>query len=181
MGARGARGDRALLQAVTLLFSIRRTTVADASAIARHRAEMFSDMGQLPPALYDPLVQETIARLKIMIPEGEYVGWLAAPAEDPATIVAGAGVQLRHALPHALAAASHEVLARGRQGIVLNVFTEKAWRKKGAARRLMEEMLAWAKTAGLDTLVLHAAPDGRHLYESLGFVQTNEMRFTGRL
>lgn len=142
---------------------------------------MFSDMGQLPPALYDPLVKETIARLITMIPAGEYTGWLAAPSADPATIVAGAGVQLRQALPHALAAANHEVLARGRQGIVLNVFTEKAWRKKGAARQLMDAVLAWAREARLDTLVLHAAPDGRHLYESLGFVQTNEMRFTGRL
>lgn len=138
-------------------------------------------MGQLPPALYDPLVKETIARLTTMIPAGEYVGWLAAPRDEPATIVAGAGVQLRQTLPHALAAAGHETLARGRQGIVLNVFTKKAWRKKGAARQLMEAVLAWAKESRLDTLVLHAAPDGRHLYESLGFEQTNEMRFIGVL
>jgi len=138
-------------------------------------------MGQLPRALYDPLVKETIARLATMIPAGEYVGWLAAPSADPATIVAGAGVQLRQALPHALAADGHKTLARGRQGIVLNVFTEKAWREKGAARQLMEAVLAWAKENGLDTLVLHAAPDGRHLYEALGFVQTNEMRYEGVL
>jgi hypothetical protein len=30
-------------------------------------------------------------------------------------------------------------------------------------------------------LVLHASDDGRALYESLGFVATNEMRYAGAL
>ena len=38
-----------------------------------------------------------------------------------------------------------------------------------------------AKASDLDTLVLHASPDGRPLYERLGFQQTNEMRYHGWL
>jgi GNAT superfamily N-acetyltransferase len=60
---------------------------------------------------------------------------------------------------------------------VLNVHTEPPWRRRGLARRLMLEVLSWARTEALDSLVLHAAPEGRSLYEALGFVATNEMRF----
>ena len=49
------------------------------------------------------------------------------------------------------------------------------------ARRLMTEILSWARAVRLESLVLHAATDGRPLYEQLGFVATNEMRFTGDL
>jgi hypothetical protein len=38
-------------------------------------------------------------------------------------------------------------------------------------------VLDWARRESLDTLVLHASDDGRALYEKLGFVQTNEMRY----
>lgn len=67
-------------------------------------------------------------------------------------------------------------LAHGREG-----FTEKAWRRRGLARLLMEEVLKGAKTSRIDTLVLHASGDGRPLYEQLGFAQTNEMRYQGVL
>jgi GNAT superfamily N-acetyltransferase len=65
----------------------------------------------------------------------------------------------------------------GREGIVLNVFTEKAWRRKGVAQLLMQHVLEWARTAALDRLVLHASDEGTALYDRLGFVPSNEMRY----
>ena len=159
------------------LFSVRRATVADVAVIAGHRAGMFGDMGQLPQPLYQPLVAATTRYLEAAIPREEYVAWLAAPQDDPGRVVAGAGVQVRSVLPHPIG----PKLAKGRQGIVLNVFTERAWRRRGLARLLMDHVLRWARTSGLDTLVLHASDDGRPLSEELGFVPTNEMRFTGDL
>jgi GNAT superfamily N-acetyltransferase len=141
---------------------------------------MFSDMGRLPKELYQQLIEQTVRFLETAIPRDEYLGWLAAPADAPGKIIAGAGVQLRRTLPHP----THEGerrLVSGRQGIVLNVYTEREWRKQGLARRLMEEVLKWARSSGLETLVLHASGEGRPLYERLGFVQTNEMRFGGDL
>ena len=64
----------------------------------------------------------------------------------------------------------------GRQGIGLNVYTEPRWRRRGVARSLMTAVLSWARAERLESLVLHAAPDGRARYEELGFVATNEMR-----
>ena len=45
----------------------------------------------------------------------------------------------------------------------------------------MEHIIAWARAERLDRLVLHASDEGRALYERLGFIQTNEMRFKDRL
>jgi len=38
------------------VYRIRRATAADAGVLARHRAEMFRDMGELPAGLYDTLI-----------------------------------------------------------------------------------------------------------------------------
>ena len=142
---------------------------------------MFSEMGQLSEALYQPLIDQTIRFLEKALPSDEYLGWLAAPSGSPGQIVAGAGVQQRRVLPHPLRHARAEALAPGRQAIVLNVFTEPEWRRRGIAELLMKQVIEWARASDLDTLVLHASNDGRPLYERLGFEQTNEMRFAGDL
>jgi ribosomal protein S18 acetylase RimI-like enzyme len=59
---------------------------------------------------------------------------------------------------------------------ILNVYTRRDSRRQGHARRLMQAAIDWCRARGIDTIVLHASPDGRALYESLGFAATNEMR-----
>ena len=157
--------------------TVRNATRDDAAAIARHRAEMFADMGQLSADLYDSLVTRTVEYLTEALPAGVYVGWLASPSADPANVIAGAGVQLRRTLPHPLTRRGNPSVATGRQAIVLNVFTEKAWRRQGVAELLMTRVIAWARASQVDTLVLHASAEGRALYERLGFVATREMRY----
>jgi GNAT superfamily N-acetyltransferase len=167
---------------MTSPFLVRPATADDAPVLARHRAEMFRDMGQLPDELYAPLVDAARAYLARAIPAGEYLGWVAAPAERSEEIIAGAGLQLRPVLPRVQRhAGGATVLAVGSQGLVLNVFTERAWRRRGVAALLMRHVIAGARAAGVSSLVLHASDDGRPLYESLGFVPTNEMRYEGEL
>jgi GNAT superfamily N-acetyltransferase len=161
-------------------FLIRQATADDADIIAHQRAAMFYDMGSATAEVRGELVAVTRLYLLDAMPRGEYIAWLASPVTQPESIVAGAGVQLRRVLPFPQRSPNGATgVAPGRQGIVLNVYTEKPYRRQGLARRLMREVLAWAGTQGLDSLVLHAAPDGRLLYESLGFAATNEMRFVG--
>jgi GNAT superfamily N-acetyltransferase len=161
---------------------IRLATPADAPIIAWHRARMFQDMGQLPPSGFEPLRARSEDFLRGAIERGEYVGWLATPHGASRVVVAGAGVQLRRVLPHPASLPDGSVgVAPGRHGIVLNVFTEPEWRRRGVAEQLMRRVLGWAREQRLDRLVLHASDQGRVLYEGLGFVATNEMRFEGSL
>jgi GNAT superfamily N-acetyltransferase len=162
-------------------FSIRSATVADRDVIARHRVAMFRDMGALTPDAATLMHEATMTYLSQAMPAAEYLGWLAAPIATPDRIAAGAGVQLRRVLPFPRRAGERPAVAAGRQAIVLNVYTEPEFRRQGLARRLLRTVLAWARAASVDSLVLHAAPAGRALYQSLGFAPTNEMRFMGTL
>jgi predicted GNAT family acetyltransferase len=57
--------------------------------------------------------------------------------------------------------------------------SEPAWRRGGIAEALLRELLAWTTAQRISSVVLHASPAGRALYERLGFVGTNEMAWTG--
>lgn len=163
-------------------FPVRRATPGDAAIIAHHRVSMFRAMGTIPEQAVEPLRAATEAWLPERIASGEYVGWLLSPAGEPSRIVAGAGAQRRGVLPFARRRPDGGAdVCEGRQAIVVNVYTEPGWRRRGLARQLMVAILAWARETGIESLVLHAAPDGRPLYESLGFQPTNEMRFKGEL
>jgi GNAT superfamily N-acetyltransferase len=163
---------------MTRQFSVRLATPDDAEVIGYHRARMFQDMGQIPTHLYDAFKRRSQERLRELLIAGEYVGWLASLVSTPEKIVAGAGVQLRNVLPHP---ANDQRFAEGRHALVINVFTELEWRRQGLGERLLKEIIEWSQAQKIDRLVLHASEQGRRLYERLGFVLTNEMKFLGNV
>ena len=158
--------------------TIRLAAGSDAELLAEHRVAMFREMGSVKQALEEPLRRASAAYFASAIPGGEYVGWIASSNEGSMPI-AGAGVQLRSLLPRPTAPGDGLLL--GREGLVLNVYTDPAWRGRGVARHLMDQIIEWAASAGVVRLVLHASPAGRPLYEKIGFVATREMIYTGRL
>ncbi|MDE7278321.1 MAG: GNAT family N-acetyltransferase [Oscillospiraceae bacterium] len=60
----------------------------------------------------------------------------------------------------------------GRMGTVYNVYTLPNYRRKGLAKRVMQELLFDAEKIGLDFVDLKATSDGYHLYDTLGFKET---------
>src|SRR5271154_2349040 len=144
--------------------------MADIAIVAHHRVAMFSDMGLVrTPELSDTLLQASQAALAIELAAETYVGWLAISGADQ--VVAGAGVHVKPQLPRISEDGNRVVTAA--IPLVVNVYTERAWRKQGIARALMEVLMAWASSQHFDRVVLHASDDGRPLYDSLGFIATN--------
>jgi len=125
------------------------------------------------------LLAEATTYFTRALPKGEYAGWVMHRRGETSDVVAGAGVQIRSMLPRPHADGTGLLI--GLEGIVMNMYVEHAWRRRGLARRIMDAIIEWAPSAGIVRLVLHASDEGRPLYESMGFVATNEMRFTGRL
>ena len=154
-------------------FRIRRATAQDANIISWHRARMFQDMGDVSGDAFEILRAKARTRLEEWIDNGNYIGWLATPADELEMIVAGAGVQLQPILPRPLDVST---IGEGRQGTIVNVFTEPQWRQRGIAGLLIKEIIIWSKNEQIDRLVLHASDKGRSIYERLGFVASNEMR-----
>jgi GNAT superfamily N-acetyltransferase len=155
--------------------SIRQATVSDAAIIARHRVRMFRDMGQIPTdALATTLLETSTAALEALLRERSYIGWLAIAEND--RVLAGAGAHVQWQLPRI----SHNGVAvtTAPHPLVVNVYTEPDFRGMGIARALMNTLLKWATGQAYDRVVLHASDAGRPLYQSLGFVPTNEMRWS---
>jgi GNAT superfamily N-acetyltransferase len=49
-------------------------------------------------------------------------------------------------------------------------------RRQGLARRILQIMIDWCRANDFANVSLHASTAARSLYESLGFLPTNEMR-----
>jgi ribosomal protein S18 acetylase RimI-like enzyme len=169
-GTVSATGDR------TQPFTVRPATVGDISVLAYHRAAMFHDMGTLPAPQMVALESATVSYLRDAIPRGEYLAWVAEVPGSPPLIIGGAGVQLRRILPRPRPGSDD--LELGPEAIVLNVYVESSWRRRGVADALMRALLQELAQQNVRRIVLHASDDGRRLYERLGFVATNEMRFS---
>jgi GNAT superfamily N-acetyltransferase len=150
----------------------------DIAILAHHRAAMFHDMGTLPVHQMDALERATASYLREAIPRGEYLAWVAERPNEAPRIVGGAGVQLRPILPRPRPGSDD--LELGPEAIVLNVYVESSWRRRGVADTLMRALLYELAARSIRRVVLHASDDGRRLYERLGFVATNEMRWGGR-
>lgn len=138
---------------------------------------MFQDMGEVPPRLFEPFRAKAGPRIEEMLSCGQYVGCLASFEETPDIIIGGAGVQLNDIPPRPVSQTGEVRIADGRQGIIINVFTEPEWRRRGVAALLMKRIIDCSRENNLDRLILHASGEGRALYERLGFVASNEMRF----
>jgi len=149
-------------------YRIRPATARDAAVIARHRGLMFHSMGDFDAAAADQVAEACLPQLSQMMARGDYLGWLVVYEDQ---IVAGGGMILRNLLPRP------RVLQGGTEALIVNIYTEPEHRRRGLARLLMETMLAWCNQHRVANVVLHASQEGRPLYQTLGFIPTNEMRW----
>jgi GNAT superfamily N-acetyltransferase len=156
-----------LRQAVSEGISLRQATLEDAYTIAKHRRLMFRDMGYTDEAALDAMLAKFLPWLEHKIASHDYLAWLAVTTDD--LVVAGAGLWLMDWPPHMVGSSS-------RRGNILNVYTDPQFRRQGLAKALIQTALDWCKTNQVDFVILHASKEGRRLYESLGFQDSNEMR-----
>lgn len=58
----------------------------------------------------------------------------------------------------------------GKTGMVLNVYTDPRYRRRGYARKIMDTLLLEAAEKNLSVVELKSTEDGYQLYKSIGFV-----------
>lgn len=141
-------------------YTVRLAGVADAAIIASHRASMFRDMGEMAPADVPIMERSMTPWFAERLASGEYIGWLV---EYQAVVVAGGGVLVRDLW------ATQRSLVPGRHAHIGNVYTDPAHRRRGLARLIMETIIDWCAANAIDYVTLSASPQGRPLYEQLGF------------
>ncbi|MFN8029364.1 MAG: GNAT family N-acetyltransferase [Dermatophilaceae bacterium] len=147
--------------------TLRRAHTDDVDRIGHPRDSMFREMG-----ISEDVVAAASAPardwLASALADGRYVGVLA---HEKGAVVGGVGVLWLDLPPN-----MHTTVPR--RGYLLNMYIEPSHRRRGLARRLIEESLAVCRASGVDSVSLHASDAGRPLYEALGFTATTEMRIS---
>ena len=139
-------------------YHLRAATTDDADVLVHHRIAMFQDM----KIQFDPDVLSRAFRPWLIdkMRDGTYHAWVVEDATHAVAAGAGASVLPWPPGPQYM----NERLA-----VVYNVYTEPPHRRRGLARRLMEAIHGWCRAAGISSVALNASPDGRPLYESMGY------------
>jgi GNAT superfamily N-acetyltransferase len=148
-------------------YSLRRAELKDVPTMASHRVRMFEDMGILAEDESDPLLKASVLWLEEQIRQDKYVSWLV---EHEGEIISSGGIHLRETSP------VPGCPRIGTGGHIVNVYTEPAHRRRGLARLIVNTILQWCSENQVDHITLTASGDGRHLYESLGFLSSAEMK-----
>ena len=146
--------------------TIRQASPADIPEILRQRRAMYEDMNYNDAPALEAMAKLTAEYLARAMADSSFRAWLASDADR---VVAGGAVVIS---PWP----AHPYDLECRRATILNVYTDPAYRRRGIARALMQTMIDWCKREGFARVTLHASDDGRHLYESLGFEASNEMR-----
>jgi GNAT superfamily N-acetyltransferase len=149
------------------VFTIRGATPDELDIILHHRRSMFRDMSEGTVEQLDRMVEAARPMFAKAVENGSYRHWLAI---DEYGRVAGGGGVLLCPWPANPQEACIE------RAVILNVYTELEFRRRGVARAIMQMILEWVKAHGLASVNLHASDEGRYLYETMGFKPTNEMR-----
>ena len=127
---------------------------------------MYEDMDYSDAEKLTAMQSVASGYLKKALADGSFRAWLASSGNQ---IVAG-GVVVISPWP------AHPYDLECLRATILNVYTYPQYRRRGIARQLMQTMIAWCHREGFAGVTLHASKDGRHLYESLGFEPSNEMK-----
>lgn len=127
---------------------------------------MYEDMHYTDVSSLERSSSLNIVYLRKAIAEGVFRCWLGCTGSR----AVASGAVLIVSWP------AHPYDLECRRATILNVYTEPRYRRQGIARQIMETMIAWCKQEGFAWINLHASEAGRHLYETLGFESSNEMR-----
>lgn len=145
--------------------TLRQAGPADALLISEHRDAMFADSGidaatiRQASGMYRDWLAGALAT-------DAYLGWLA---EEQDAVVGSIGLWLMP-WPHHPKHPTTNV-----RGYVTNMWVDRAHRRRGVGRQLVEAAVAEATARGVTYMALHATDEGRALYESMGWQPGNEM------
>lgn len=146
--------------------TLREAGLDDIPEILRQRRGMYVDMGYTDARGLDAMASLSAGYLAKAMADASFRAWLAYDGERA---VGGGALIISPWL-------AHPYDLECRRATILNVYVYPERRRRGIARRILETMIGWCRREGFDRVTLHASDDGRHLYESLGFELSNEMR-----
>ena len=139
------------------MIEIRSATPADAAALAALRWE-FRAGRETPTETRDAFVARCTEWMHAALEGGSWRAWVAT---DAGRIVGHVWVHTIHKIPN-------PVGDRERHAYLSNLYVQPDARG-GIGTRLLEQALDWARSNGVDSMVLWPTPRSRTLYQRHGF------------
>ena len=149
-------------------YQVRTATPAEDALLAQHFYQMWLD-NQVPEAAMAPNWRETV--LQYINQARENLQYRAFVAEVEGRVVGSAGGQRFAGLYPNIIRATERC-----DGYIWGVYVEVAYRGRGIATRLTQEVVEHFRSIGCTRAVLNASPSGRSIYSRLGFVEGNVMQ-----
>ena len=151
---------------------LRRATISDTETLIRLRIAFLTDGGYRSEGEDLAALEERLrAYFESAIPTGEFAAVFAEEAGEIAS-VAYLSVSRRY---------SRRVEAIVPCGMIYNVFTPVAYRRRGLATLVLKELLRISEELDLDSVELLASEAGKPLYEKLGFAEPSHTYMVKRM
>ncbi|MCI4342937.1 MAG: GNAT family N-acetyltransferase [Thermoplasmata archaeon] len=147
-------------------YRLRRALLEDLPVLLHHRVEMFRAIGHHTPDQLRSHAAPYGRWLRPRLRSGTIVAFVAT--EDGRPVGSGA-IWFMPQQPR-------PGLSRAVTPYILSMYTDPDHQRQGIASAIVKELVRVARTSGAQRVTLHAADQGRPVYERLGFEPANEMR-----
>lgn len=143
---------------------LRKTTIKDVQQLTDLRIEFLREVNGGAYEFENRLSKEISSYFNRHIKDESFIAWLCINQDK---IIGTSGISFYEVPP------SYNN-PNGKVGYIMNMYTLKAFRRKGVATVLFEKMLEEGKRRNVAKIVLYATKDGQALYKKYGFVRTND-------
>jgi len=142
------------------MYQLRRANFNDIDKLIDFRVEFLEEIQNPPPDMEMEIFLKSLKDFFLeKMKSNDFVAWLA---ESDYEIIATSGLSFLQKPPHF-------INLTGRFAYIMNMYTKPEWRRKGIGLALLEKLFEEIKKKGIQSVVLHATPAGRPLYEKYGF------------
>ncbi|WP_426511356.1 GNAT family N-acetyltransferase [Dactylosporangium sp. McL0621] len=146
--------------------NVRRAGPADTDELVRLRIVMLEAMdgAPTPPGEWSERSAAALRRrLPVPDPDATLAAFVADRPDGPGLAACAVGT-----IEERLGAPGNP---DGRVGYVFNVATDAAYRRRGLSAACLDALLAWFELRSVPMVHLVASPDGRPMYERMGFAR----------
>jgi GNAT superfamily N-acetyltransferase len=137
----------------------RRANINDINELIKLRRKQLLDEGGIEEKNIDMELKEYFSK---NIVEDTFISWIAIEDNE---IIATSGLCF-YQLPPNYSNPS------GKVAYITNMYTEKKFRRKGIASKLLEKIINEARLLNYKIIRLHASLDGKNLYLKYGFTDS---------
>lgn len=143
---------------------IKMAEIKDLNIVVKMKMDMFTEVGSIA-LLQDNAEEKIYEKYKELYQEGKGCHFLAYESDS---VIACGGAVIKEDVPFCF-------FKTPMYGYIVDVYCIPEKRRNGYSSKIIEELLKWLKSKGVNTIKLKPSAVGKHLYEKFGFCDSGEM------